>query len=221
VVAEHEDGSGSKPWKATEAILVNAAPKGSSAASENVLPSRAEIIKAEAKVLADAEEELGRVLSQKLMGKGWVPLKSVGGWFNQPPAIKEALDIVKTKHLQLKNFIASSALVEMKQDKGEFLIALAEDMQRQRAAKEEAERKQRQQEEKEREARVAAAAEEAARAAAAASAVEAERIKKEARERMEKEKKLAEEKLLRENEEAEKHRKLIEQVRLYDTCCKM
>ena len=176
-------------------------------------------MEAEAKVLADAEEELGRVLSQNLRGKGWVSLKSVGGWFNQPPHVKEALDIVKTKHLRLKDFVASSPLVEMKQENSDFMIALAEDMKRQRAAKEEAERKQREKEENEREARAAAVIKEAEekrkhaeRAAAEASAVEAERITKEAQEQMEREKRRAGEKLLREKEEAEKQRRKIEQV---------
>ena len=71
---------------------------------------------------------------------------------------------------QLKNFVASSPLVEMRQDGNEFLIALQEDLTRERHATALAVQKKRDQEEQERRERYAAAA-----AAVAANIAEAER----------------------------------------------
>ena len=98
VMAEQDLDDDNGTWKATEAVLVS-----SKAENSPNLPSKKDVKMAEARVLMDAEEKLGQVLSQKLRGNGWVALKSIGGWFNGPPEIKEALDIVKTKHIQVRS----------------------------------------------------------------------------------------------------------------------
>jgi len=112
-------------WKATEAVLV--AKQGPAHADKKTKKA------AEEKVFADAEEILGKVLQQNLRGKGWISLKSIGPWFTTTAEVKEALQIVKTKHKQLKNFVAESPLVEAKSADGDFFIALVEDLQQQRA----------------------------------------------------------------------------------------
>ena len=85
-------------WKAIDAVLV-------SSKSENSpnFPSKKDRKMAEARVLMDAEHKLGQIMSQNLLGKGWVPLSSIGQWFNGSPEIKEARDIVKTKHIQVRS----------------------------------------------------------------------------------------------------------------------
>jgi len=84
---------------------------------------------------------------------------------------------------QLKNFVTSSPLIEVKMEGTEFMIAWQEDLEQERAAQEETERKKLVQEQEERNAREAAAAVEAAeeaerKAKAAATAAEAERVRK-------------------------------------------
>ena len=84
---------------------------------------------------------------------------------------------------QLKNFVTSSPLIEVKMEGTEFMIAWQEDLEQERVAQEETERKKRVQEQEERNAREAAAAVEAAeeaerKAKAAATAAEAERVRK-------------------------------------------
>ena len=54
-----------------------------------------------------------------------------------------------TANAQLKNFVTSSPLVEMKQDGEHFYIALREDLARERADKEQGESKKREKEQDE------------------------------------------------------------------------
>ena len=111
VMAEQDFYDENGTWKAIDAVLVS-----SKAENSPNLPSKKDIKRAEARVLMDAEGKLGQVLSQNLCGKGWVSLKSIWGWFsNESPEIKEALDIVKTRHLQVRFLsIAHSAPLMMR-----------------------------------------------------------------------------------------------------------
>jgi hypothetical protein len=97
-MAEQDFYDENRTWKAIDAVLV-------SSKSENSpnLPSKKDRKMAEARVLMDAEHKLGQIMSQNLLGKGWVPLNSIGQWFNGSPEIKEARDIVKTKHIQVRS----------------------------------------------------------------------------------------------------------------------
>ena len=111
-MAEQDFYDETETWKATEAVLVS-----SKAENSPNLPSKKDVKMAEARVLMDAEEKLGQVLSQKLRGNGWVALKSIGGWFNGPPEIKEALDIVKTKHIQVRSLSNANTAPRMIEDR--------------------------------------------------------------------------------------------------------
>jgi len=95
-------------WKAIDAVLVS-----SKAANSLNLPSIKDIKMAEARVLMDAEDKLGQILCQNLLGEGWLPLSSIGGWFNESPEIKEALDIVKTKHIQVRSLSSAPTAPRM------------------------------------------------------------------------------------------------------------
>jgi len=91
-------------------------------------------------VMEEAEQMVTAVLIRNMKGQGWTSLATIGGWFNSPPEtqeVKEALQIVKTKHKQLKNFVAASrdvAVREMEGKKGTFEILLAEDYEKQIAS---------------------------------------------------------------------------------------
>jgi len=204
------------PWKATEAALVSKSKSDPSSSNASVrLKMRKE---AEEMVLADAETMMGEVLSQNLRGRGWVSLGSIGGWFNTTPQVKEALAMIKEKHKQLKNFVASSPLVEMRQDGSEFLIALQEDLTRERHATAEAMQKKRDQEEQERRERYAAAAAAVAadiaeaerKAVAAKTAAEAERLRRDAEAARLKRQHEEEERRKKEKAEEETHRRQCE-----------
>ena len=112
VMAEQDFYDETETWKATEAVLVS-----SKAENSPNLPSKKDVKMAEARVLKDAEEKLGQVLSQNLRGNGWVALKSIGGWFNGPPEIRDALDIVKTKHIQVRSLINANTAPSMIEDR--------------------------------------------------------------------------------------------------------
>ena len=43
---------------------------------------------------------MNAVLTKNLKGKGWVPIKSIGGWFTES-GTREALATIKTKHKQV------------------------------------------------------------------------------------------------------------------------
>ena len=111
VTAEQDFYDENGTWKAIDAVLVSSKDEN----SPN-LPSKKDVKMAEARVLMDAEEKLGQVLSQNLRGNGWVALKSIGGWFNGPPEIKEALDIVKTKHIQVRSLSNANTAPRMIED---------------------------------------------------------------------------------------------------------
>lgn len=98
VTAEQDFYDENGTWKAIDAVLVSSKDEN----SPN-LPSKKDVKMAEARVLMDAEHKLGQIMSQNLLGKGWVPLSSIGEWFNGSPEIKEARDIVKTKHIQVRS----------------------------------------------------------------------------------------------------------------------
>jgi len=89
---------------------------------------------AEATVLEKSGYILDECLTQNLRGKGWISLQTIGPWFTGSTAVKTALQIVKSKHKQLKNFIADNPLVQMKQNGADFLIALAEDLEKNQAS---------------------------------------------------------------------------------------
>ena len=107
VTAEQDFYDENGTWKAIDAVLVSSKDEN----SPN-LPSKKDVKMTEARVLMDAEDKLGQVLSQNLCGKGWVPLKSIGGWFSGSPDIKKALDIVKTKHIQVRSLSNMTRLME-------------------------------------------------------------------------------------------------------------
>ena len=59
------------------------------------------------KILEEAETKISEVLVAKLKGKGWVPMNTIGAWFNESDDAREALQIIKTKHVQVRSHILS------------------------------------------------------------------------------------------------------------------
>mmetsp|Transcript_42628 Transcript_42628/g.106646 ORF Transcript_42628/g.106646 Transcript_42628/m.106646 type:complete len:1080 (-) Transcript_42628:350-3589(-) len=120
-------------WSAREAVLVSHAPNKQAAEKDRKLMEARIKEDAENKVLQDAEEKVAGVLVRNMKGKGWTSLGTIGGWFNsppEPPEVKEALSIIKTKHKQLKNFVAACPAVAVREADGKFEIMLAEELER-------------------------------------------------------------------------------------------
>uniref|UniRef100_A0A6U2IQY0 Calmodulin n=3 Tax=Hemiselmis andersenii TaxID=464988 RepID=A0A6U2IQY0_HEMAN len=145
VDAEKEDGK----WSAREAVLVRHDPRQQKEAAEKERrAAEARMLEnAERQVMQKAEEKVTDVLVRNMRGKGWTSLGTIGGWFNsppEPPEVKEALSIIKTKHKQLKNFVAACPAVAAREADGKFEIMLAEELERQ-SAKLSSEQKQNQQ----------------------------------------------------------------------------
>jgi len=120
-------------WRANEAILLLTEAIKDPQERSGGKPASAAAAKAFEEAEADlnqfqaAEDKVNAILTKNLKGKGWVPMKSIGVWFTEGEE-KQALSTIKTKHKQLKNFVAASALVAVNQVGGEFHCALQEDV---------------------------------------------------------------------------------------------
>ena len=115
-VEAEDDGDERGNWKATEAALVKRPSEGRKGGEDAAQAADA--------AYADAALKVEKVLAANLKGKGWVSLGSIGGWFNSTEEVRSALMVVKQRHRQLKNFALANPLIVVKQDGGDFQLAL-------------------------------------------------------------------------------------------------
>lgn len=116
-----------RPPDSAQAEMKPKRPGDCSDAQESNPAGMEEIVKR--KTFDDAERQIREVITSNLKGKGWVPLARIEQWLKADQNAKDALNVIKTKYKQLKDFAKASSLVTMKQKQKELQVKLREDLQ--------------------------------------------------------------------------------------------